>query len=231
MKPLRRHEFKYVLNAQTARAVRDYLDKLKLGRDRFAPSGEYTLTSLYFDTPGLNDYYDKLGGLEHRKKLRSRVYHRAFDEAKSVWLEVKRKHDMSIVKERDALSFPKWQSFMQKDELLTSVGNSFSYYYLLGGYQPHIVVRYRRRVYVSQFLSPVRVTLDSSIEACQWRDFRYNIPMQPILRSGAVMEVKFAFRLPWWFKDMVSRFQLVRTPFSKYTNSVDVLNRVHALPR
>lgn len=239
MKYIRRHEFKYLLTPAQARAVEQYLEKIKLAEDSYSAGAAYVISSLYFDTPALTDYYDKAAGLEHRKKLRLRFYHDQFSDSSQVWVEVKRKHDMTITKERHPVPISEWQAFLEQSRFFdprplaarNPATGPFFYQFLAEGYRPHLVVRYRRRAFTAHFLSPVRLTLDSRIEACKLKDWRYNVPMTPVYPGRTVLEIKFALAMPWWFKDMVYRFELARLPFSKYTLSVDALNRVNSLPR
>src|SRR3989344_5944188 len=102
---LARFEFKYVLNPLTAMQVRDFVETVGLSLDTNTPTNPYTVTSLYFDSFGLDDYYDKAGGFIDRKKVRIRAYadtlHR---DAFELYFEVKNKHDMFISKDRVAIS-------------------------------------------------------------------------------------------------------------------------------
>jgi len=232
-----RHEFKYILKEKDARAIEIYLNKLGIKKDS-AQEGEYPVTSLYFDTPILEDYRDKLSGLKHRKKLRARIHAYNFDNKNhSVWLETKEKHDMNIFKKRAMISNDEWNMF--SDDLYFKVNKisktdnklkRFSYLFLRKNYKPHIVVRYFRKAYVGNFISDFRVTFDSNIEACNWVNFKYN-NMVPISRGNVVLEVKFYGAMCWWFKDMVNRFNLSRSAFSKYTNSIDVLKSYNPVAR
>lgn len=234
-----RYEFKYVFDDHVAAIVQRYLEKVGLQRS-MVQDGGYTVTSLYFDTLTLTDYHEKIEGLKHRKKLRARIYRNKFDESPNdVWLEVKEKHDMNILKLRGRLPYPTWCAFLaggnlsavatvcKKDKALTR----FFYLFLRGGYRPFVVVRYQRIVFEASFLSDIRVTLDSQIEGCKWKDFVNNRPTLAVEKGRTVLEIKFREGLPWWFKEMIRRFNLSRQPFSKYTTTVNAINRHHPIPR
>ncbi len=225
-----RYEFKYVLNKRQADLIGEYIRKIGL-RDDKAASGSYTVTSLYFDTPTLEDYRDKLSGLTRRKKLRARIYGNHFEDAAEVWLEIKEKYDMSVYKTRGPISRDEWLAFARGGVLRHDYLNNFSYLFLGQNYKPHVVVKYKRRAYVGRFLSDIRLTLDSDLETCRWRDFGRNVNMTPMQKGAVIMEVKFAEAMPWWFGDMVRRFNLSRQAFSKYANAVDALNKLNAIPR
>src|SRR5438477_8101887 len=60
---------------------------------------QYTVRSIYFDTPNFDFYFDKLEGVGRRKKVRMRVYHDNTDE-NIAFLEVKEKMDVPLLKYR-----------------------------------------------------------------------------------------------------------------------------------
>jgi len=234
-----RFEFKYVIDKQQARQIEAYIDKIGLEKD--GPGhGQYTVCSLYFDTPDLKDYYEKQAGLKRRRKLRARIYNADFNhESLKIWLEAKEKHDMFVHKIRQTVSHDDWLKFSnngtrfdmnrlpRKEEDL----NYFSYHFLSGNYKPQVVVSYKRKAYVGNFFAPFRLTLDSDIKACKWRDFRYNRNMVSVKNNSVILEVKFFTAMPWWFQDMVDRFGLKRQAFSKYMNAVDAISKFNKIAR
>lgn len=224
-----RYEFKYVLNHIQARQVEEFIKKI-LKPDSSAEHGFYVVTSLYFDTPTRRDYYDKLAGLKYRRKLRARTYSKnlSFYDGKT-WLEIKEKHDMNIIKKRRLVSFS-WTGNILNGN--TADFNDFFYLYKLKNYKPNLIVRYQRRAYISNFLSPIRVTFDKNIETCKWKEFRYNYTiMHPVKNNAVIMEIKFRGAMPWWFRELVNRFNLSRSVFSKYTMAADVINYFNSMPR
>jgi len=235
-----RYEFKYVLNQFQARAIEDFVQKIDLKKDT-SQGGVYPVTSLYFDTPTLEDYYDKLAGLKYRKKLRARVYENNFENRNELLLEIKEKHDMNMHKTRSIITNDLLEKLINKDMtgFLCSKGvkenpflQRFAYLYWRKGYGPHLVVRYQRKAYTDRFFAPIRLTLDSNLETCKWNDFRYNNAiMTSVARGAVVMEVKFRTAMPWWFREIINRFGLSRQAISKYTTAADIINCVNPLPR
>ena len=72
-----RYEFKYQITPTVAEAIRARLLRFGMQPDPEStkyPGNIYPVTSLYFDTPNLDDYHDKAGGLLRRKKIRVRIY-------------------------------------------------------------------------------------------------------------------------------------------------------------
>lgn len=240
-----RHEFKYVLTRHQARLVEEYINRRHLTMDEFAPNGEYFITSLYFDTTGLRDYYEKLAGLERRHKLRARVYSRDFSDPKldHVWLELKHKENMTTFKYRTPISISDWDAFCGPDKVAFDLSTiyaahkdkegfrRFAFLFMRNSYKPHVVVRYKRRAFEGEFFANFRLTLDSEIEAGRFTDYKRGIALQPVARGKVVMEVKFTEAMPWWFRHLLEKFNLSRSVFSKYVNAVDTIHRAKPLPR
>jgi len=112
----------------------DFLKSVGLRSDSYAPNGKYRVTSLYFDTYGNDDYYDKSAGILTRKKLRARIYGYDLDDnVVNVFLEIKHKHDMFISKDRKGkcvgcgkcCSLPKKCPFLKEN----SIGESYCFIY------------------------------------------------------------------------------------------------------
>ena len=74
IKRFNRYEIKYSVPVASLRYLKPDLERF-LGRDKHGnSSGFYSIASLYFDTPDLACYTNKLDGLLFRRKLRIRVY-------------------------------------------------------------------------------------------------------------------------------------------------------------
>ena len=107
-----RFEFKYILDPIQEQALRSAVNRF-MEPDPLAArrGGSYPVTSLYFDTPQLADYYDKSGGYLMRKKLRARIYEPSLrPETPEIWLEIKKKYDMSFEKSRVLISHEDWKN-------------------------------------------------------------------------------------------------------------------------
>jgi len=229
-----RFEFKYILDPVTYMKVRDFVDSIALLHDENVKEDTYTVTSLYFDTFGLDDYYDKLGGFLKRKKVRARVYGKdSFADVGNVHLESKHKHDMYIGKKRTNVSGDTWKSFMsgKSDEVLDEFGLSIKE----EGRIPTVVVRYEREAFVERFFSRIRLTFDKNIEVIKYDDLESLVNSDydtaSVLDSGVIMEIKFNSSLPWWFGFMVRKFNLKRGAYSKYAQALDKLYQHNPLPR
>lgn len=237
-----RFEFKYPMSAAAARGALSALLRYGMVRDPYAiktPDGSYTVTSLYFDTPGAEDYYDKVGGFLARKKIRVRIYDGMLcARTAPIALEEKAKYDMAVRKNRVSLTHDEY------DLLRTGIyapiaeprKGDAEFLRILsliirGRMRPRIAVRYRRLPLILPNNTNMRITLDSELEACQTNDLRYTQAMRPVQRGRTVMEVKYRGMLPAWFREVLSELGLRRDAFSKYALSLESNNVLIPLPR
>jgi len=239
-----RFEFKYQLDRSDALAVEHDLKRLGMILDpnaRSAPTGDYPVTSLYFDSPILSDFYDKLGGFLDRKKIRARIYSDYLDDrTDNVWLEIKKKHNACILKHRVKLSKGQWQKFLNRggmnlpegqfSEAETGTLKEIVWHVQRDLARPLVFVRYRRRPYILRNHT-MRVTFDSFLETCPSGDLSRPASPVPVEKGAVIMELKFDSTLPSWFNFLVRKYGLVRDEFSKYARSAQVVNRYDPLPR
>lgn len=238
-----RYEFKYLLSPELAHRIEAYVAGLGLTLDRNSKNGAYTVHSLYFETPFMDDYQDKEASLLVRKKMRARMYEPAWHHNhESVWLEIKNKRNFHVSKERIKLPGAVWNQFIDSGStfaLLDSpderpadrqIKKRFSYLYERSAYEPYVTIRYNRTAYLDDYLSTVRITFDTNIEVNGAAE-RYDADAAfiPVTTNEVVMEVKFNDQLPWWFKTVVSVFDLQRTDFSKYNHSVAKLRDLYRI--
>ncbi len=226
-----RFEFKYQLPREVADKIRFFLKKKMLLDPYLQLTGQeyYWVTSLYFDSPNMKSFYEKIHGAKARRKFRVRAYADQFDSVQEYFLEIKRKYDMTVVKDRMVFGVDDLDAFVtarldHKNEVAKvdkKVWEEYVRAHTLFGLQPMVQVRYKREPFIGKRDSKIRITFDYDIESCleQHRDFED--AYTPILDSEVViMEVKFNNLLPAWFRDILYEYQLNREPYSKYCESV-----------
>lgn len=241
----KRFEFKYFLSPIEAKKIEMFLlTHARLTPDANSKNGAYYVNSLYFDTPFMDDYAEKDGSLLIRKKVRARMYDDCWHEnLENVWLEVKHKRNMNIKKTRAKISGDTWRSFIKNNDahvLLEAAKKAnqddqndlqnFAYTHIRQSYLPSTVVRYKRKAYLANFTSLVRITFDYDIETCRFENASQPKNLVPVSHQAVIMEVKFNNKLPWWFSHMLTNFNLRRTDFSKYRHSVAVLRGIQRIP-
>lgn len=277
MQQFTRYEFKYHITPTIAEAIRARLLRCGMKPDPKStnyPGNTYPVTSLYFDTPNLDDYHDKAGGFLRRKKIRVRIYapylasvesselHFTFglyprsvprlaslarnrhrepynqkkmqhpnSQQSEIWLEKKEKHEMLVSKKRVLLTLDDYDNLLYGSRL--NLVKTFPLFLplLIHGMCPTAMVRYVREPFISPHQSHLRITFDSSLEACQTNDLRFPQPMTPVAKGAVIMEVKFSLAIPYWFRLLLSDFHLYRQSFSKYGEAVEALYHFHPIPR
>ena len=226
----RRFEFKYLMPAKLADAIvasiGDYVvHDLYTGKKDF-----YYVNSVYLDNRSFHFYQEKLNGLKNRKKYRFRYYgdlNRG--QPKPLFLEIKRKIDAVVTKDRCALNcwppqkvtFSGWKRVLKEN---VNILNEFYRDYLNLKMEPCLFVRYKRKPYFSKFNKNFRITFDYDLQAARIETLvSRNLYFRNILNNIAVMEVKFNGNVPAWFSDILKANNLKRMSFSKYCNSLNII--------
>lgn len=215
---VKRHEEKYLLNPAQATELRIMLDAL-MQRDRHSRKGAYYIRSLYFDTPDDRDYLDKVLGVEHRQKIRLRLYDL---QAPTLKLEIKNKQGIYSHKQGVTVDRTLAQALIEgnPDPLLALDSPTAVRAY---GFfrrelrRPAALVDYERLA----FLLPVenlRITLDTHVRAAKSdRIFSDGVPMVGLHGGGTViLEIKYNRYLPHFLRGPLSTLQTQATSVSKY---------------
>ncbi len=186
-----RHEYKYVIPYEEMLSLRTKFNEL-LDIDRNYDG--YMIRSLYFDSVGDGDYYDKLGGELKRKKIRLRIYDPDSDLVK---LEMKAKNDYHQLKESLIINKEDAKELIRgnynvllnyKDELAKRM-----YLIMLEGYyRPKVIIEYQRIAYMTK--TTTRITFDFDIKKSNDYDSFFNKNINYIKMTDGkdvVLEVKF----------------------------------------
>jgi hypothetical protein len=102
-----RFELKYLVTLKQAELFKKALRAYLLADEHGNGNGRYTLASLYYDSPDLRCYWEKVDGIRFRRKLRIRRY--VSDEPLTgdtpVFVEIKQRLDRVTQKRRVILSY------------------------------------------------------------------------------------------------------------------------------
>ena len=227
-----RLEFKYRVPVACLDRLRT--DVLRyLEPDQFAavrPKHEYTVRSVYLDSPDYGCYYEKLDGVRTRKKFRVRGYNEGGTESQ-VFLEIKSKDENFISKKRAMVPFSALYNTLSDrlntdeavHELRIQCGTFFSYYQLRR-LEPKVLVVYDREPFECKFGSELRITFDKGLRSKIVTDVRLLFAQDGLREQNArefILEVKFYQVLPQWIKHVLEKYDLTRTAVSKYTSALD----------
>jgi hypothetical protein len=190
----------------------------------------YYVHSLYFDTPRLDDYFDRLAARRIRNRLRVRTYGWRKD-ARPVFLENKRKLEERVCKQRrrvtDAETWCTSGPTPWRDTVSDWAGRHFAMLVDGEGRHPVVTVHYRRDTWVSS-RPKARLTLDSSITACaatSASDLFAPGTHDVVPGDLMVMELKFDGDCPGWMRALVRDLRLRAEPVSKFGLSVARVHR------
>ncbi|MCI9449829.1 MAG: polyphosphate polymerase domain-containing protein [Clostridiales bacterium] len=180
----------------------------------------YIIRSLYFDTVYDSDYFEKLAGIETRRKIRLRIYDPNADFA---MLEMKQKQGANQLKRSLKVS--------RNDAIALTNGDYsplLSYRELFAAecyammtcrcYRPKTIVQYNRKAFIAKE-NKIRVTFDNKIAATEscFDLFSPKLNMNPVLDPfDVVLEVKFNGFLLDYIRRMINSIDRSELSVSKY---------------
>lgn len=230
-----RYEIKYLVPATAAPALRAELAG-RLDRDSHGGERGYGVWSVYYDTPGLRFYWEKIEGLRFRRKLRIRHYgdRAGIDDDTMVYVEIKQRVNRVTQKRRVAVPYhlarrlcdervmidhdPRHRAFLA--EVLGLVSGL--------DLRPVAMTGYQREAFLGRDADlGLRVTLDHRVRGRD-RDFHLGADAENrfiIPPARSVLEVKVNERAPYWLTDLAARMNLSVVRVSKYCQSVEAFGR------
>ena len=233
-----RFEFKYFLPKREMGQMYSVLLRNHLVRDPFLELGQdgYSVNSIYFDSPTLRCYNEKISGMKNRAKLRLRTYGEQLDNPQTIFLEIKRKSDAIVVKDRTFLSIDNYRRAIsgevlhfEKNDRDSDILEEFTVRQRSYSMLPLVSVRYKRNPLVSRFDNNLRITFDYDIEAAGAGSFTDRKNFNPIFRDLAIMEIKYNNILPGWLHKVIQKHELNREAFSKYCYGIDTIKKNNQL--
>lgn len=227
-----RFELKYLVPVEQAAEIRDELAE-RMDRDLNSPVGGYGVWSLYYDTPQLRFYWEKIEGLKFRRKLRIRHYgdlDGVTDES-PVCVEIKQRVNRVTQKRRITLPYGAARQLCDSRELVEHSPKERAFIHevlelvVRLNLQPTAITGYQREALVGREADTgLRVTFDRRIRGRD-RDFHFGIAAPEnrftIPPHMSVMEIKVNERTPHWITDLAARRNLNLIRVSKYVQSVE----------
>jgi SPX domain protein involved in polyphosphate accumulation len=227
-----RLEYKYKVPYEIKDSLRaDMMPYLK--HDNFSAkmaNKEYTVRSVYYDTPALTSYYEKLSGVRIRNKFRIRGYNELTNDS-HVFVEIKRRDTSYISKDRALMPFAELNKFLQNSDLASVANHSveyeqrlasarnFLFHLLKDRLQPLINVVYEREAFECKFSSGLRITFDMNIRS-RITNTVDNLfeedQMETLFAKDFVLEVKYGTILPSWVPGIINKYGLIKESVSKY---------------
>ncbi|MEH6942316.1 polyphosphate polymerase domain-containing protein [Bacillus sp. JJ722] len=217
-----RKELKYLINASQYGFISNVFDGVLIPDKNNGAFG-YKIRSLYFDTPFNKDFYERIDGIENRKKIRLRTYD---VNSPKVKLEIKRKIGISQKKDSLVMHRDDAQRLIECDyEVLLKYDNkiaSIIYNIMkIDHYRPVVLIEYRRKAFIHT-TNNIRITLDSDIcsNELQLDFFNKDAVLYPLFDYDTkVLEVKYNKFLYRWISDILASCDVKQQSVSKYSLS------------
>lgn len=180
----------------------------------------YLIRSLYFDTVYDSDYFEKLAGIETRRKIRLRIYDPNADFA---MLEMKQKQGANQLKRSLRVSRRDAVSLSEGNYLpLLSYEEPFAAecYAMMKCrcYRPKTIVQYNRKAFIAKE-NKIRITFDNRLEATEssFDLFSPKLNMNPVMDPyNVVLEVKYNGFLLDYIRRMINSIDRSEISVSKY---------------
>lgn len=214
-----RHEIKFNINKNMAEILKQRLLLIMDIDTNSTIDNTYNIRSLYFDDLEKNAYFEKIDGVEYRKKYRIRIYN--YDDS-FIRLECKYKHDNMTAKEQTKISKSIYNSIVNNDikniktddELLNKFLLDMKYKLI----KPDVIVDYKR-IALTYPISEVRITFDFNISSSMYNHNLFdknNNNISIIDDNYIVLEVKYNEILPESIANILNTIPMVRESFSKF---------------
>jgi hypothetical protein len=225
-----RIELKYLISHDVKAGLlqrwQKYLDSAPFTDDQAV----YPILSLYFDSPSLRFYDEKVDGEMLRNKVRLRGYGYRWEKMDPCFLEVKRKVDTRIIKFRKNMGRFRPEFLHPAGWQLAGSPEADRVSALLERYRlrPAVQVFYLREAYESPLCQRLRITVDSTLVALHpgeplQRHMLIEPQRQCIRDTQFVLEIKSNGALPRWITDAIREFQIEQRAFSKYVVCIEKL--------
>jgi hypothetical protein len=224
-----RYEFKYLLPLKKAAQIEKEIKNFMF-LDKNASKNKkknYFVRSLYFDNEINSNFYEKVDGMETRKKFRIRVYS-ANEKSKSpIFLEMKGRRNQRTYKLRTEID-KNHLHYLLNNENLDSLSkayngqnhviDNFIYDTLKKKIKPKILVDYDRRAYFNKSGLLFRLTFDNNILSSPSKElFNKKFLNFKETRAGyTVLELKFERSIQPWFHRIIQNYNLTRMSISKF---------------
>ena len=220
---LLRQEFKFYISNEQIMFLRHSLNKfMKLDENTNKDKNNYTITSLYFDSPNNDAFNEKVDGVYAREKFRIRKY----SESDIIKFESKKKIENVIYKTSFILDEETVKNLSKNNmQLLTSGKSNFldkSFAIIKSnGLRAKNIVEYDREAYYLPY-GNIRITFDTNLRTYNSNNdfFDKKKPYTSIFHHKInILEIKHSLPLPEHLKIILRKITANRCAISKFVLS------------
>ncbi|GAA4039904.1 polyphosphate polymerase domain-containing protein [Nonomuraea soli] len=226
-----RYEIKYLVDQSVVPALREDFAR-RLDEDEYSGYGGYAVESVYYDTPALRFYWEKIEGLRFRRKLRVRHYgdSAGLTDETPVFVEIKQRVNRVTQKRRIRVPYGMARRLCDKREMIPHHESQRGFVEEVLGLVGTLDLRavattgYQREAFKGRDADVgLRVTMDHRVRGRD-RDFELGAAATnrfTVAPHLAVLEVKANERVPYWMTDLTARHGLQVVRISKYCQSIE----------
>lgn len=215
-----RHEYKFLINLGDYYIIQSRLKHIMKLDKHAGENGQYLIRSIYFDDLEDTALFEKISGVDHRKKYRIRFYN---GDTSFIRLEKKIKDKGLTAKLKTRITKEECLRIIKGDiDWLNSSNrkllNELYIRMKSGLYRPKTIVDYVREAYV-YFPGNVRVTFDKSIRSGLFSTdiFNKNLSTVETLKPNLlILEVKYDEFIPDIITDIIQTGERRVRSVSKY---------------
>lgn len=218
-----RYELKFIITKNQAKFLEKNLSIImNIDKNAKNENNTYFIRSIYFDDYKSSAYYEKIDGVEFRKKYRIRFYNH---DNKFIKLECKYKNQNLTSKDNEKINVDTCKRIMDGtienidiNNLENSLLKKFILDMKLKKLKPVVIVDYERIAYTLE-PSDLRITFDTDVRSCGFEKnvFNKNLPAYKVLdKNKQVLEVKFNEFIPKHIVNILSTIPMFRQAISKF---------------
>lgn len=234
LREFNRFELKYLLSIKQANEFKEEISHYLKPDKHGDKTGNYAISSLYYDSPDHKFYWEKLDGIKFRRKLRIRHYETAesLTADSIVFVEIKQRIDRTIQKRHvkmryeDALELCNErimpEKYDPKDKPILEEIESMIIQYNL---RPTIITSYFRQAFIgTNYDLGLRVTFDTNL---RYRETDLELHSKNpgkfmISPDMAIMEIKVNEFIPYWLTGLIGKQNTHLIRASKYCQGLEM---------
>lgn len=236
-----RFELKYLLDIQTALSLQQALNHY-MDPDAHGGNKGYDIASIYYDSPELDFFWDKIEGIKYRRKLRIRAYLPDSPQAiQQVMVEIKQRINKTVQKRRLLLPLSQALELCEGhfkrgdlDSLDTAVASEVQYLVRARHLQPTCMITYHRLAFVGKLYNPgLRVTFDTEVQ-CRTHHLAFDPPAENhyfLPPNYCILEVKVNDTVPDWLVSLLNHHNCELHRISKYCAGLAHVKQIHVTER
>ncbi len=235
-----RYELKYIVRIDEVDRIIADLESLTEPDDHGGPDG-YRVVSLYYDSPDLDFFWDKIEGIKFRRKVRIRIYPgKDIEAVEEGMVEIKQRINRTVQKRRLKLPLNEAEQLcagsLERDDLDPldrQVASEVQYIVQAMHLAPTCITAYRRRAFVGGLYDAgLRITFDVDL-GCRVHGLKVNQNVQNHLflpPDWSIMEVKVNDTVPSWVTSLLARHNCQLRRVSKYCAGLALARGLKVMP-